>query len=184
MKAMNVNEAGAAKSYNISQNTAIPNDLTQGDLVGIRTGADGSVTEILLMYDRESGEYRDGSNGYVKDNIDYGKYIYNLPGYISAFAYRSVGRQLSKGYVYKKIGSYVTLTYELGDASFDGPGYENIDLGSRPVVIYDSTAPEKNRISNGSVNDIVDYKSAGNDCTYMLLNTYKSEGGGTVFIYK
>ena len=51
------------------------------------------------------------------------------------------------------------------------------------MVIYDSTARENNRISNGSVNDIVDYKSVGNNCSYLIVSSYNGQPGA-VFIYK
>lgn len=137
------------------------------------------MTDIALMYDRETQKYMDGSNAYG----NYGDIIYNLPGYFSGYAYRSVGRQLSRGWVYKKIGTFVQMTYVMGDASFDGLGYECMDLNGRAVVIYDSTARENNRISNGSVNDIVDYKSVGNNCSYLIVSSYNGQPGA-VFIYK
>jgi hypothetical protein len=178
-KTLIVNENGTEKTLNINQNTKIPDALTQGDIISVNQAADLSVTDIALMYDRETKKYMDGSNPYG----DYGDIIYNLPGYFSGYGYRSVGRQLSRGWVYKKIGTFVQMTYVMGDASFDGLGYECMDLNGRAVVIYDSTARENNRISNGSVNDIVDYKSVGNNCSYLMVSSYNGQPGA-VFIYK
>ena len=178
-KTLIVNENGVEKTYNVNQNTTIPDSLTQGDIISVNQAADLSVTDIALMYDRETQKYMDGSNAYG----NYGDIIYNLPGYFSGYAYRSVGRQLSRGWVYKKIGTFVQMTYVMGDASFDGLGYECMDLNGRAVVIYDSTARENNRISNGSVNDIVDYRSVGNNCSYLIVSSYNGQPGA-VFIYK
>ena len=178
-KTLIVNENGVEKTYNVNQNTTIPDSLTQGDIISVNQAADLSVTDIALMYDRETQKYMDGSNAYG----NYGDIIYNLPGYFSGYAYRSVGRQLSRGWVYKKIGTFVQMTYVMGDASFDGLGYECMDLNGRAVVIYDSTARENNRISNGSVNDIVDYKSVGNNCSSLIVSSYNGQPGA-VFIYK
>lgn len=178
-KTLIVNENGTEKTYVLNQNTKIPEALTQGDIISVNQAADLSVTEITLMYDRETQKYMDGSSPYGK----YGDIIYNLPGYFSGYAYRSVGRQLSRGWVYKKIGSFVQMTYALGDASFDGLGYECMDLNGRAVVIYDSTARENKRISNGSINDIIDYKSAGSNCSYIIVSSYNGQPGA-VFLYK
>lgn len=178
-KTLIVNENGVEKTYNVNQNTTIPDSLTQGDIISVNQAADLSVTDIALMYDRETQKYMDGSNPYG----NYGDIIYNLPGYFSGYAYRSVGRQLSRGWVYKKIETFVQMTYVMGDASFDGLGYECMDLNGRAVVIYDSAARENNRISNGSVNDIVDYKSVGNNCSYLIVSSYNGQPGA-VFIYK
>ncbi len=178
-KTLIVNENGTEKTFVLNQNTKIPEALTQGDIISVNQAADLSVTEITLMYDRETQKYMDGSSPYGK----YGDIIYNLPGYFSGYAYRSVGRQLSRGWVYKKIGSFVQMTYALGDASFDGLGYECMDLNGRAVVIYDSTARENKRISNGSINDIIDYKSAGSNCSHIIVSSYNGQPGA-VFLYK
>ena len=68
-------------------------------------------------------------------------------------------------------------------AAFDVLVYGCSDLNGRAVVICDSTARENNRISNGSVNDIVDYRSVGNNCSYLIVSSYNGQPGA-VFIYK
>lgn len=179
MQTLIVNDNGTETSIRINKDAKIPADLTQGDIISVNQAADNSATEIILMYDRETMKYKDGSKPFGS----YGDYVYNLPGYFTGYAYRSVGRQLSRGYVYKKIGTFIQLTYVLGDAAFDGAGYECMDLNGRNVIVYDSTARDKNRVTTGTTNDIVDYKGAGNACTYMVVSSHNGTPGA-VFIYK
>ena len=174
-----VNDLGTEKIIALSEGMKFPEGVTEGDLVAITTNASGEVVGIERMYDREEMKYKDGAKPYGK----YGDYIYNLPGYASTYAYRSVGKQLSRGYVYQKSGNNIQFTYEMGNIAFDGPGYEMIGISGKPVVVYDSTAREGKRVYNGSADDIVDYVSAGPECTYLLIASAGNQLKG-IYIYK
>lgn len=174
-----VNELGTEKVYPLGEGIKIPEGVTEGDLVALTTNASGEIVGIERMYDREEAKYKDGAKPYGK----YGDYIYNLPGYASTYAYRSVGKQLSRGYVYQKVGTNIQFTYEIGNAAFEGPGYEMINISGKPVVIYDSKAREGRRVYTGSVDDIIDYLSAGPECTYLLIASAGNILKG-VYIYK
>ena len=174
-----VNDLGTERVIALSEGMKFPEGVTEGDLVAITTNASGEVVGIERMYDREEMKYKDGAKPYGK----YGDYIYNLPGYASTYAYRSVGKQLSRGYVYQKSGNNIQFTYEMGNIAFDGPGYEMIGISGKPVVVYDSTAREGKRVYNGSADDIVDYVSAGPECTYLLIASAGNQLKG-IYIYK
>ncbi|MDD6483255.1 MAG: S-layer homology domain-containing protein [Clostridiales bacterium] len=197
--AMRVNEAGAEKTYIIDKHTEIPDGITQGDIIGIGQAADGSITQIDFMYDRETDKYC-GDRLY-NDKYDYhtgawwDDYIYNLPGYEGSYAYRDVGRQMSKGYVYKRLGTFVQFSYipgtleDIEHVDKDGKitkhlSYECVDLNGRPIVVYDSNARGNNHVSNGTIDDILDYKTAGYSCTKMILYSYGTKDCASVFIYK
>lgn len=174
-----VNDKGVETNIVLAEGISVPEAVEEGDLIAVTVDGSGYVSEIVRMYSRTEMKFKEGTQPYGK----YADYIYALPGYASSYAYRAVGKQLSRGYVYQKAGNNIMFTYEIGNAALDGPGYQMIGISGVPVVVYDSTAREGKRVYNGSADDIVDYKSAGEQCTYLLLATHGTTMDG-IYIYK
>lgn len=131
--------------------------------------ANGKNIDVLVMYDysldqgkapTENGTHwkrTASSNGGTLCLYNTGATYYE--GYRSEI-------QLSFGYASKKTSKYLWW-----DAADKKASTEICDLSSVPVVVYDSTRKDGSKIYRGSISDIEDYETVGDECSRVILNT-------------
>ncbi|MBP3360614.1 MAG: S-layer homology domain-containing protein [Clostridia bacterium] len=126
-----------------------------GDAVTIKVNNGGQVKDINLVY--RIGMTVDGSN--------YGN-TFNAP------------RRILIVRANDRINSLVKVGYESG-GSFD----EVFDLNGAPILVFDSSVSKGEKIRKGSYADALTYKTAGDNCSVMLIQK-SYEDTKLVIIYK
>ena len=160
-------------------------DLKEGDL--IRASYDAEKTELYdinRVYNRETGafENRQAQNG------PSGVYEYIYPWYYGYIRYDTDAknavdygypnsRQLSKGRVIKKDGTYISVDWD-GDDIAD----ETVNLAKINIFVCDEGARDGVEVRTGSTDDILDFKSSGADCSNVVIQTYYMTLRG-VYVY-
>lgn len=149
-------------------------DVEQGDLVKLHfdinnqpiPAYDGISEDIVVLYDysKYQGKRPDDASIW-KGMVDGG------PCYLSVGTADSGGYsayfQLSFGFAHEKVGGMIRFGYNSG-AEFD----EVFRTSSVKVTVYDKEMPDDRKVYVGSINDINDYKSVGNDCSSVIVHTY------------
>ena len=152
-------------------------DLSRGDIVRVITNSsETAVCDIIKMFDC-------GTMTFNNDNVNPNWYSGLGKGDSSAWQwnYRNAKYQLTKGYALEVKDGILKTTYNSVDLPY-GIFDEAIDAGSTQYVIYDGNEGETTKIRGGSINDILDYKSAGKDCSLVLINL-KYGALNQVFVY-
>lgn len=139
------------KVYDSSLNkTNMPVDsITEGDLLRYRTDYNGNVSAIELLYDYSE----DKKIGWGADNETTTLFT---SAYTSNF-------QISAGYVSDKTDNTIGWGYKSGAVTD-----ERISSSSSSFVFYDPDN-RTSKVYKGSVEDVRDYKSAGNECDLIFV---------------
>lgn len=152
-------------------------DIEQGDLVKLHFDYygnpiptyDSSEDDIVVVYDYSlwKGNRPDDSTGVWENIVDGGRcYLASGTTLGSAVGYYS-RLQLSFGYAHKRRGSMLEMGYNSG-AEFD----EIFNTTAVKVVVYDAMEDKKeNRVYVGTIDDIMDYESVGENCSGCLVQT-------------
>jgi hypothetical protein len=148
--------------------------LNEGDILRVDTNyARTRALNIVKMFNARTMKFE--NNG-INEYWFGGTYDVN-----GQYAYRGVKYQLSKGYAYEIKSGVVKVTYNEGDLS-KGTVNEVADISNTSITVFDSRS-NNNRVSSGTLNDIITYKAAGADCSKIIINTRYS-ALKQVFIYK
>ena len=124
-------------------------DIAEGDLIRYRTAYNGNVSAIEVLYDFSENK----RIGWKNDNETMSLFASN---YNSNF-------QISFGYVSEKGDNVVGWGYKSG-ANTD----ERINALSTSITFYDKDSRES-KVYKGSINEIKDYKSAGDECDMIFV---------------
>lgn len=146
------------------------NSLKTGDILVVQVGSSDSnlVYKITKTYDAATNSFESYSSYTDPDRYWLtGAYDNN-----NALNWRNGSPQLTRAYAYDVKNGVVAASYTLPMAH-DGVISQMMNCSSVPVTIYDKSM-EKNQIYTGSISDIVSYKSAGENCDIVLLNTTNS----------
>lgn len=156
-------------------------DVEQGDIIRFYYDINGNVSENIKtglpdmeLICKRRNIYENNSPGWT-NNTKYPN-LYSEQTSAELNYYRA-GIQFSYGFVNTVDGTLVGWGFN------DGSTVDEIANIPGGIVIYDSSEREKNRIRTGTVADISDYTSAGDDCSRII---YHTRGGGYVetFIYR
>lgn len=163
---------GTYKEYTLDNRIKL-GDVGQGDLLKLHFDLNEeiipsyseSLEDVIVLYDysKWQGGRPDDSTVW-KGMEDGGRCYLNLGS--ADTEYYSHLMQLSFGYANEKAGSMLKFGYRSG-ADYD----EMFRTSSVNVVVYDKSLPENQRVYVGSINDINDYKSVGDDCSTVLVHT-------------
>lgn len=82
------------------------------------------------------------------------------------YVFISDSRQLSKGRVIQKDGNYVSLDWD-GDDIAD----ETVDVTGLKINVCSRSDRYGLEVRPGTIEDILDYKTAGTDCSRMLVQS-------------
>lgn len=164
----------------------VPTDISLegiecGDIIRFYYDINGNVSNNIKtglpdmeIICKRSDIYKNNSPGWTNNS----KYPNLYSDQTSAeLSYYRASIQFSYGFVNRIDGTLIGWGYN------DGSTVDEIANIPGSIVIYDSTQKERNRIKTGTVADITDYVSAGDDCSRII---YHTRGGGYVetFIYK
>ena len=167
-------EDGVYVTYDIPENVNI-GTLDTGDLVQFYYDAKGNITkspsddkpDVEILYSPKDNRPDWNSNG---------RAVYSEVNDAAVNYYRAAF-QLSFGYVSRVRGTLVSWGYTTGseiDETVSIPG---------TVVVYDESKVGNQRVYLGSINDILDYTSAGDNCSRIILKT-RYGVYGAAYIYK
>lgn len=148
--------------------------INQGDLIrGSYNDNKDTIFTITRVYNRETQEFENRQQQAASTPV----YTYIYPwfqGYIrydnelgmaTLFEY-SDSRQLSKGRVIQKDGNYVSLDWD-GDDIAD----ETVDVTGLKINVCSRSDRYGLEVRPGTIEDILDYKTAGTDCSRMLVQS-------------
>lgn len=94
----------------------------------------------------------------------------NIGGTMGAPYEGDPNMQNISGFANERTGNTVRFGYNSG-SDFD----EAIRVSGISVIVYDESQREGNKVYVGSVNDVVGYKNAGDECSSVLVHTYHSQ---------
>ncbi len=180
---------GVYTEYEVENGVDLTNAV-QGSLVRLRFGNDGRVVpvegadDVEVLYTAAKAALAnprpnaDGVNGVDSDdarikwnNIKADAFCY----YSTKLDYdESFARlQLAFGYAHSKVGDMVRMSYTKNPGgAFDPNTFDEvINAKSTPIVVYDKSLPEDERVYKGTVSDILDSESAGDNCSIILFHT-------------
>ncbi len=164
--------AGSYNEYEVDNAVNLA-DIEAGDLVRLYFDMSGRVipsyeggSDVVVLYDYSlwQGGRPDGSTGVWKNIVDGGQCWLEI-GTASYGGYHA-RMQLSFGFVNSKAGTMVKVGYANGK-NFD----EIFDTKSVKVTVYDKSKAPENRVYVGTIDDILDYESAGDNCSAVLIHT-------------
>jgi len=164
---------GARVEYELDSRIEI-GDVEQGDLVQLNYDVWGKIMpsytagqpDIVVLYDYSlwQGKRPDSSTGVWQGIVDGGRcYLYN--GSADSQYYNNA-TQLSFGFANECVGNTVRFGYNSG-SDFD----EAFRVSGISVIVYDASKKEEERVYVGSLNDVVGYKSVGDECSAILVQT-------------
>lgn len=149
-----------------------PGDIEKGDIVKLHfndacepiPSYDSTEDDIVKIYDYSlwKGKRPDASTG-VWNGIVNGGACYLNKGSIQNYYARL---QLSFGYAHKRRGMMLEMGYNSG-ADFD----EIFKTSAVKVVVYDKNERLENQVYIGSISDILDYESIGDNASGCLVQT-------------
>lgn len=174
---------GSEVSINIPEGVSTKN-IGSGDIIQLRYGINDQVVksytlgepDIIVIYDysKYEGKMPDVTDWKgVSDTMTLYERV-NNPAYND---YRSE-RQLSFGFVTDKTENYLWWGYKT-----PGECDEMFKISDVPIMIYDKYAVNGRKTYKGTVNDIEDFESVGEDCDTVILHTGVGIGRG-LFVYK
>ncbi len=161
------------------------NDIEIGDLIDI-SGTGGDLTALRKVYDVSESEKIDGYPAQEENDglwslsrkkVESDKYgvwlIFNDNGQVQTVNYAGGGFQLTFGFVTDTSGDKLRFKWEkpksVGDADSHDEVYGTYLTGSSAkVFVYDS---ESETVKKGTVADMKDYKTYGDDCSRVILKT-------------
>lgn len=163
---------GSNVSINIPDEVDISN-VGSGDIIKLHYGINGQVipsfnseADVVVYYDYSaSGNGKKPNWSNVVEDGKGGAYLLASAGQSVFESYRA-DTQLSFGYVAKKTSKSLWW-----DGVTPGVATEMCNVDGLPVVIYDSSRRDGNKLYKGSIDDIEDFTSAGNECSRVILHT-------------
>lgn len=143
--------------------------IARGDIVVLGFDNNGNVIRYCLFYDADTGVYdKTGTGAEVTADS------YNTTNFKNAYTAK---RRFTVGYVKENYGGLLGISYDKGGAVAER--YYAVPI---TVTVYDSTC-ERNQIHMGTIADVIDYESAGNDCSKIVVYAVSSMWR-TYYIYK
>jgi len=173
---MNGYTGGSKVSYLVDDTIADKlNALEVGDIIRVDTDPFRNVVvNIVKMYDAGTRTFENGnSNPYWYG----GKFDIN-----GQWAFREVRYQLSKSYVFDINNGIIKSTYEFADL-YRGVVNEVLDASKVSITVFDNSQQDGHKVFEGTLKDIITYKSAGNACSFIVTN-YRSGIARQIFVYK
>lgn len=143
--------------------------IERGDIVVLSFDNNGNVIRYCLFYDADAGVYDITGTGAVVTADSY-----NTANFKNAYTAK---RRFTVGYVKENYGGLLGISYDKGAAVAER--YYAVPI---TVTVYDSTC-ERKQIYKGTIADVVDYESAGNDCSRIVVYAVSSMWR-TYYIYK
>ncbi len=164
---------GGAVSYIIPEGFEnLMKDISQGDILSLTVDTTGKkIATLKKMYDCSDKKMVNSSGNpywYEKAPDETGK------------TFDDVMYQLSRTHVYSLKNGYVQSTYYMYDMD-KGIVDEVLNVSGAPIVVYDAGARD-GKVKKGSVSDIKGFKTAGDDCSIMLVQM-NYQNFRQVFIY-
>ena len=151
--------------------------VAKGDIIkGVYNTHTGKLSNVLKIYDVESGTFM--NKGTNPNTPEWWYDGYDTSNYM---LFNTI-MQLSVGYVTEKTGNEVRWSYttptrdQYGRLKWDECYY----MEGVPCVVYDK---ETGEVYDGSVEDIVDCKSGGTECSKIIRMSFY-EGTRSVYIIK
>ncbi len=141
-----------------------------GDIIRIyKNQALGTITKLTKVFDAETKTFTNAPS----TNKNW--YICANPAKPSYSDLRNQYFNLINGYANKISGSVMSLSYEYGNTS------DLTIMVKAPVVVYNSAEP-KNKITVGSLADIMDYEHTGLNCSFVVVPS-SSGSPSCIFVY-
>lgn len=174
---------GSEVLINIPDGVSTEN-IGTGDIIQLRYGINDQIVpsytlgepDIILIYDysKYKGSMPEVSDWKgVSDSMTLFERV-NNPAYND---YRSE-RQLSFGFATDKTDNYLWWGYKI-----PGEYDEMFKISDVPIMVYDKNAVNGKKCYKGTVDDIEDFESCGEDCDTVILHTGVGIGRG-LFVYK
>lgn len=148
-------------------------DIERGDLVQLHFDANNNIipsyttaeADVVVLYDYS--KYKGGrpTDTTVWKGIVEGGPCYFATGAASYGGYYA-RMQLSFGYANSKVGNMIKIGYTSGE-NFD----EIFDTKAVKVTVFDKSLRGDEQVYVGTIDDILDYESTGNECSSVIIHT-------------
>lgn len=139
--------------------------LANGDVVRVAYNADNEISDVELIYDRAG------------DKFKYPDTFCNVsaPNEIYRVSYNEI-YSMYQGYILVAKGEVDP------GVSYSLESLECYPANKYNIIVYDSASREDNKLSLGSVTDLIDYETAGKGSEIVLYTSYTTKG--TIVVYK
>lgn len=148
-------------------------DIERGDLVQLHFDVNGNVIpsytaaedDVVVLYDYSRYQGGRPTDTSIWKNIVEGGHCYLAVGAASYGGYHA-RMQLSFGYANSKAGDMIKMGYASGE-NFD----EIFNTKAVKVTVFDKSLKGKEQVYIGTIDDILDYESTGDECSTLIVHT-------------